>query len=145
MSFRSAACWQTPTNLQCGMRSGNNADGVVAKVRYGDERAARRVAVGNVGRKGNLLTLATLQPPGGAQFVVRYPAGYSFFSAGAAAGAGVVVASGATVAGAARRVVGGACAVAAGDGAGVVSATGTSCQWPCSTDHTFPGGTGPGG
>ena len=33
----------------------------------------------------------------------------------------------------------------AGAGAGGVSATGASCQWPCSTDHTLPGGASPGG
>ena len=57
-------------------------------------------------------------------------AGYSFFSAGAATGASIVVVGGFTVAGA---------------GAGIVCATGASCQWPCSTDHTFPGGAKPGG
>ena len=61
---------------------------------------------------------------------LRAVVGYSFFSAGAAVGAGLVVTAGITVGGA---------------GAKVVSATGASCQWPCSTDHTFPGGTSPGG
>ena len=61
---------------------------------------------------------------------LRIGAGYSFFSTGAAAGAGG----------------GGAAGVAIGSaGAGGVSATGASCQWPCSTDHTFPAGTSPGG
>ncbi len=32
-----------------------------------------------------------------------------------------------------------------GAGTGITWVTGASCQWPCSTDHTFPGGTSPGG
>jgi hypothetical protein len=73
------------------------------------------------------------------------PNGYSFFSGGAAAGAGVVDAAGVTVAGVDKRVVVGTCAAGAGDVAGIVGVTAASCQWPCSTDHTFPGGTSPGG
>ena len=67
---------------------------------------------------------------------------YSFLSAGVevAAGGG---ASGVTVPGLDKRVVVGTDVVDAG--AGGVSAPGASCQWPCSTDHTFPGGAWPGG
>jgi len=77
-----------------------------------------------------------------------------FFSAGVAGGGGAVVTVGVTVtgAGAAAGAVAGAVVVDGGAVAGavvaaggVVIATGASCQWPCSTDHTFPGGTSPGG
>ncbi len=60
--------------------------------------------------------------------------GYSFFSAGTAGGAGGVGTAGVSVGGA-----------GVDPGAGNVCATGASCQWPCSADHTFPGGTSPGG
>lgn len=60
--------------------------------------------------------------------VLRIGVGYSCFSAGAAAGAGGGGAAGVIVAGAV-----------------IVVTTGASCQWPCSTDQTFPGGTSPGG
>jgi hypothetical protein len=64
--------------------------------------------------------------------------GYSFFSAGGTAGG---VAGGVAV-----GVTGGGVGAVAGVGAGVVTAPGTtSCQWPCSGDHTFPGGASPGG
>ena len=53
----------------------------------------------------------------------------SFFSAGAAGAAGVTAAG---------------ISVAVGV-VGMVCATGASCQWPCSTDHTLPGGGSPGG
>ena len=69
--------------------------------------------------------------------------GYSFFSAGAAAAGGG--AAGLTVA-----VTGAVFVFATGAGVAVsderfVSMTGASCQWPCSTDQTLPGGAWPGG
>jgi len=77
-----------------------------------------------------------------------------FFSAGVVGGGGAVVTVGVTVTGAAAAagavagavvVDGGVVAGAVVADGGVVIATGASCQWPCSTDHTFPGGTSPGG
>ena len=75
---------------------------------------------------------------------------YSFFSAGAAGGAGAGVTAGVTAAGAGAGVVAAGAGVVPGAGvavagAGIVIAMGASCQWPCSTDHTFPGGASPGG
>ena len=65
---------------------------------------------------------------GGEAVALRISAGYSVFSAGAASGAG-----------------GGGAAGVTGAGAVIVVVTGASCQWPCSTDQTFPAGTSPGG
>jgi len=65
---------------------------------------------------------------------------YSFFSGGTA-GAGAGGAAGVAVGGAGVGVVTGVAVT----GAGKVTAPGASCQWPCSGDHTFPGGASPGG
>ena len=71
--------------------------------------------------------------------VRRRAANYGFFSDGAA---GIVVAG----AGVNVGVAGAAVVLGVVDeGAEFGDVTGASCQCPCSTDHTFPGGGWPGG
>ena len=67
-----------------------------------------------------------------------------------AAGVGVTVTDAGVPAAGIAVAVTDPCAAAAGVGVtvtdpGIPPAGGASCQWPCSTDQTFPGGGSPGG